>query len=99
MVALEKPLSPQKATYPSPSRCQIGPGSQRSSASLSKHSQRSSAVGAQAKQEPVGNTAQMSEGRSTPPGWEERPQSYAAPSVPTLIPLSAPKGVGVGEWR
>ena len=57
----------KEVTYQSPSRCQTGPRSKRSSASSSKHSQRCSPVQGQAKQEPVGkvssslNTPLMSE--------------------------------------
>ena len=62
----------QTTTYQLPSRCQIGPRSEWSSESLSKHSQRCSPGRRQAKQGPVGkvnsflNTPQMSERETLP---------------------------------
>lgn len=52
--ATQEAPCPQKATYQSPSRCQIGPRSWASSASLNKCSQRCLSAEGQAKQGPVG---------------------------------------------
>ena len=70
---------PQTTTYQSPSRCQIGPRSEWSSVSSSKHSQRCSPGRWQAKQGPVSkvssflNTPQMSERETLPPVGRKTP--------------------------
>ena len=69
----------KEGTYQSPSKCQIGPRSQCSSASTSRCSQRCSPVGGQAEQAPVGrvssslDTPQMSEKETAPHMCQKTP--------------------------
>ena len=75
----------KEGTYQSPSRCQVGPRSQCSSASTSRRSQRCSPVGGQAEQAPAGK---VSVSLDTPQMSERETPTHMCQKTPILLRLS-----------
>lgn len=94
--ATQEAPCPQKAIYQSPSRCQTGPRSWESSASLNTYSQRCSSAEGQAKQGPVGRIGKSQhspQSRRCPTPRREGSPVPSGLSIQCLLPLGVPLDV------